>query len=154
MNTSILNAYLGDKADYYLRSFEKVSTKGTAWNWAAFLLGIGWLCYRGMYRYALIFGILVIVETVVEIMFSLPESISNGVTIGIWVGFGMLGNTIFKMHCDKQMALIESMPLSDDERLAVAAAKGKPSMANGFLGMFLFIVAIIALIYLIEVILG
>ena len=150
MNASILSTFVGKKAEYYLNAFERIAARKTVWNWAAFLLGIGWRCYRGMYRYAMIIGIFIIVESAIEVIFMLPDSISNGVTIGIWVASGLLGNTLYKMHCDKQISMIESLPLSEDECLAIAAAKGKTSMLMGFLGFFIFMVVLFGVLFLLQ----
>ncbi len=54
-----LTAYVGPKADRYMRRFGKFTRTGAtrfefSWNWSAALVGMGWYLYRKMYGWALL----------------------------------------------------------------------------------------------------
>ncbi len=143
MDSPLLRAFLGSKADYYIPRFEAIKQNKTRWNLAAFIFGIGWLSYRGMHKYAAIIGIVIIVEAVVELLFNLPDSVTKGVTIGLYVAFGMLGNTVYKIHTFKQIEKIQSMGLSESEQMTLANKKGKTSILAGFIAIIIFVALIL-----------
>ena len=75
-------------------------------NIAAFFLGVVWLFYRKMYSYGFMAIGLIVVIGIVEIFLGIE---SSGANIGLAVAFGMLGNTLYKHHVDKQIAKIRQL---------------------------------------------
>ena len=150
MSDTLTNSFVGKNADYYLEAFKNVSAKRTSWNWAAFILGIGWMFYRRMYLYAVIVGAVMTAVIILEMLFSVPVAISNGISMGIWVMYGMLGNTLYKTFVDKKIAAIEAGSGSEQEKLVLASSQGNPSILIGFTGFFLFAAVVIAVIILIP----
>ena len=75
-------------------------------NIAAFFLGVVWLFYRKMYSYGFMAIGLIVVIGIVEILLGIE---SSGANIGLAVAFGMLGNTLYKHHVDKQIAKIRQL---------------------------------------------
>ena len=130
--------FMGEKANFYLTAFEKISAKKTSWNWPAFLLGIAWMCYRGMYRYAAIVAGTICVVTALEMAFGLPAVLGQGFSMAVWVAFGLLGNWCYQRHVEREIAELDAKGLSDEELLSMAAEKGKPSVLMGFVGFFVF----------------
>jgi hypothetical protein len=64
-----LRAYVGARADYYLRMWHSLRTRETSRagvNKSAFFGGLAWLFYRKIYRPALIVMLIVLIETVVS----------------------------------------------------------------------------------------
>ena len=150
MDSPILRAFLGTKADYYIPRFEAITQNKTRWNWAAFIFGIGWLSYRGMHKYTAIIGIAIIIETVIEVLLNLPDSVSNGVTIGLYVAFGLLGNTAYKVHTFKQIEKIQSMGLSESEQITLASKNGKTSVLAGFIAFIIFAALLVGIMFVIP----
>lgn len=61
-----LAAFIGGKAQKYLRKFRKFSIDGidrfsATWYWPAFLVGFWWLLYRKMYLWAFVYLILLMI---------------------------------------------------------------------------------------------
>jgi len=150
MDTPILRAFIGEKADYYLAAFEKISEKKNSWNWAAFCLGIGWLCYRRMYLYAAIIGVVMVVEMVIESALAVSDVVSSGISLGVWIAFGILGSRLYKAFTDKQIARLEAESVVGDPVLATAAARENPSMLMGFVGFFVLLALLFTVFFLLP----
>jgi len=148
MNDEPRCAFIGKNVDYYLDAFEAVSLRKTRWNWAAFLLGFVWMFYRRMYLYAFIIGALSFIQCMLEEVQMIPLGASIGIYIGIGVAFGTMGNAVYKMHVDKQLKMLRSSKLSDDEFVKLAAERGSPKVLAAFVGIFLFVAVFHATIYL------
>lgn len=143
-----VRAFVGAKHDYYREKWESMARKNNqiSWNWAAFFLGMFWLAYRKMYRYtALMFG-LILLLVIVELIFDIN---TNGGNIGVAVVFGMLGNSWYREHVLKQVALVSAVTppgLLESE----LEARGGTSYGAAF-GTF---GALLAVLFLIALVLG
>ncbi|MEG1092304.1 MAG: DUF2628 domain-containing protein [Acinetobacter sp.] len=101
--------FVGAKYEsYYQAQFEKITPKKqyAGFNIAAFFLGVVWLFYRKMYSYGFMAIGLIVAIGIVEIFLGIE---SSGANIGLAVAFGMLGNTLYKHHVDKQIAKIRQL---------------------------------------------
>ena len=98
--------FIGEKyASYYQAQFEKITPKKqyAGFNVAAFFLGVIWLFYRKMYSYGFMSIALIVFIGIVEALLGID---SSGANIGLAIAFGMLGNTLYKHHVDKQITKI------------------------------------------------
>lgn len=100
--------FVGDKYQkYYQEKFNKITPKKTmsGFNIAAFFLGIIWLFYRKMYALGFIMiGVLFLIGWI-ETYFNIN---GYGSSIGLAVMFGMLGNSFYKQHVEKQIAKVKA----------------------------------------------
>lgn len=96
---------VGKKADYYLERWSKIerSQNKTSWNWMACLWPVFWMAYRKMYLYAAIFGGIFVAESILQEILKYPNQISQGITVGMWVASGMMGNYLYKLYIDRQI---------------------------------------------------
>lgn len=72
VNANDIKAFVGQKADYYLPRFRRMTRSGrnTSWNWAAFIFGPLWLLYRKMYTLGAVVILLELVQSAItEIAF-------------------------------------------------------------------------------------
>ncbi|MEE0929180.1 MAG: DUF2628 domain-containing protein [Acutalibacteraceae bacterium] len=74
MSDAELHSYIGKNSSRYVDIFSKNRGKSffVSFNWAAGLFGVAWLCYRKMYKYAVLFFALnILVSAVLSCGFAL-----------------------------------------------------------------------------------
>ena len=71
--------FVGKNHAYFARKWEIASKRRNrqSWNWAAFLVGFGWMGYRKMYLYSWIFIGVIGAEALCEIAFGFPSWLSD-----------------------------------------------------------------------------
>jgi hypothetical protein len=138
--------FVGKNYDYFLRKWGIAEQKKSkqSWNWAAFLVGFAWMAYRKMYLYSWIFVGVVIVETLCEYAFGLPEKLSNAINLGIAATFGWQGNSWYKRHVEQKVKEITKMNTPEQAKLELVRQGG--TNIGAAIGFFVALVAIITLV--------
>ncbi len=141
-----LRAFIGEKADYYMEKFEKFEKgNSVSWNWAAFFFGVLWMFYRKMYLYGLgALGFITIVNVALEIMKTSPV-INLGVSLWLWVGFGVFGNYIYYLFVKNKIKEIKEKNQNSQEIIQILERFG------GVNKLVLYIFGALAVIYLISI---
>ncbi|WP_456402382.1 DUF2628 domain-containing protein [Persephonella sp.] len=141
-----LRAFIGEKADYYMEKFEKFEKgNSVSWNWAAFFFGVLWMFYRKMYLYGLgALGFITIVNVALEIMKTSPV-INLGVSLWLWVGFGVFGNYIYYLFVKNKIKEIKEKNQNSQEIIQILERSG------GVNKLVLYIFGALAVIYLISI---
>jgi len=118
--------FVGKNHTYFARKWTEASKKKNqlSWNWAAFLVGFGWMGYRKMYRYSWIFIGVIAAELFAELIFGVPSSITSSINLGIAIGFGLKGNAWYQQHVNAQVDLILASRSADDARKELARVGG------------------------------
>jgi hypothetical protein len=93
INEEEYRAFLGNKADHYLRKFRFFGVRGTnsfavTWNWPAFFLGFIWMLYRKMYLWALVSFVIALTPV------AFPLTM---------IGWGIVGNYLYYSHARKKI---------------------------------------------------
>lgn len=157
-------AFVGSKADYYLRrwlpALEDMGNPGnaTGFNLAALLLSGLWLPYRKMYKPALIFfGVLLLEGFFEEIVYvgflSRPEAPGYlGRFVGLVAGVvcGGFGNEWYLSHAQKVITEIRSRGLAEDAYFEALAKRGGTNIAASLGFLLLFIVTGVLMTALLE----
>lgn len=106
-----------------------IATGSGTWHWPSFLLGPVWMMYRKMYRLAALWVGLLLLISVVETLLPVPDSLSLIITVALSVATGMLGNTWYLAHCQRQIARARTSSGGDEARLrSELAARGGTSV--------------------------
>ncbi|MGR6033932.1 MAG: DUF2628 domain-containing protein [Candidatus Nitrosoglobus sp.] len=110
INSDVLQNFVGKNFEYFRKKWEIAERKESkfAWNWAAFLIGPIWLAYRKMYLYLGILIAFIIIESLIDYAFNLPNSTSNAIDAAIGFVFGNQGNYLYKLHVDRKVKQIIS----------------------------------------------
>ena len=116
-NEASARAFVGTKYDsYYRGKWSRMDNRSTsAWNWAAFFFGPFWLAYRKMYSYVWTYLGCFAAADIVILALRLDKYIGSGVSMGLAVQIGRLGNCWYKDHVTKRIAAIGR---EDAQRLA------------------------------------
>ncbi len=150
-------AYFGRQAPYYMRQLQRRRTDTpTQFNWAAFLLGFGWMIYRRMYLVALCAFILLSLEGMVEslVLYAIgvdERSMSgfNG-AMGLLLGalLGALANRIYLWDARRSIreVLAHHGHLHEAEVLARIARRGGTS----WLAIIVLLVAALLVVVLVD----
>ena len=136
---SELRAFVGLRADYYIRKWAPrlVDSEGdVGTNWAAFFLPFTWLCYRKMYRFALIFTLVLLAEAVVqEVVFvsvlgmaTTPVAVHLIVNVLASIICGLYGNAWYLSHATRIIADVRAQGYDDHQVLRILARRGGTSM--------------------------
>lgn len=148
-----VDLFVGRKADYYNRKWEKAAQKnGLSFNIAAFLLSFLWLGYRKVYKpiflFAALFLSIDIILYIVKFEYAL-SSFSNPIdrAVGSAVTFilAFYGNAIYKRHVDKKIQTINETVGNASEQEDLYKKKGGTS----WLGV-LWAILILSFVYLIP----
>ena len=135
--------------EYFERKWEiaSQSKKQLSWNWAAFVLGLGWMAYRKMYRYSWIFIGVIGLEVIAELAFGLLAAVSTGLNLGIAISFGLKGNTWYQRQVEQSVQQTMATRTPEQARLELAR-KGGTNMgaAAGFIAALFVLVVLIAAI--------
>ena len=141
-NEEQMRAYVGEeKADYYLKHWRLQSTK---MNWAAFFITGFWMIYRKMYAYAAIFFAIIMTESFLSEIIAVsvfglettPSAYDSAMNIAVAVTMGMMGNTMYRRHVEKQIA----KEGTDLDRLKMLGGTN-PLAAWVSLGIFILLIA-------------
>jgi hypothetical protein len=157
-----VRAFVGPKADYYLKQWRPVlEGKGnvrsaTGFNWTALLLSGLWIPYRKMYPVAAIFFVVSlgagIVEDIICGFLGRPEA---PVLLARLEGLvastvcGRFGNAWYLSHTQKTIAKLRGLGLQEDAYFQVLARRGGASIA-AVLGFWLLAICASALIFLLT----
>lgn len=139
----LLRAYVGKKANYYLRKWEKfVEGSYRSWNPASFFLSAFWLGYRKMYGYFIIYLVILSMEGIVSRIIVGHDT--NFVSIILSLIVGLLGNHIYYFFAKRKIKKMKTKGMSDEElKLALAKVGGTSWKFILFLFLFCIIYGII-----------
>ncbi|WP_457622140.1 DUF2628 domain-containing protein [Persephonella sp.] len=142
-----LRAFIGKNSEYYIDKFKKFEEgKSISWNWSAFLFGVLWMFYRKMYVYGLIALAVIFIINVFIAALGINQVISTGISLWLWIGFGMFGNYIYYIFVKNKIKKIKENTRSDNI-LEILSKKGG---VNRFV---LYFFSAFAIIYLLLIIL-
>jgi hypothetical protein len=112
-NSGLYAAFVGPNSDYYIQQWERSPGRWRSWNWSAFFFGDGWLLYRKLYGYAVIFALVRLLITLLtsslepfhdDLLNSLVSMVMPySILINIFVG--LYGNGLYQRQADKKIAL-------------------------------------------------
>ena len=131
---------IGERSDRYLAKWQMFNTgRRRSWNWAAWLLGPGWMIYRKMYLFAaLAFGIMIL-EVILGTALGIPSALSSALNLAASLVFGFYGDYWYKLHADRVTLKIHAKHRdTQKQRDALVRAGGTSVMA------FLCLVMIVA----------
>jgi hypothetical protein len=100
--------FAGPNAAYYILKWDVMRDRLMSWNWSAFFFGEGWLLYRKMYLYAIIYSVVrVLITPFLTSITLFGDSLLNDVapmlmpyTIILNLLIGLYGNHLYKLHAD------------------------------------------------------
>lgn len=143
--------FVGKNHEYFARKWEIASKHKNrqSWNWAAFLVGFGWMGYRKMYLYSGIFIAVIGAETLCEIAFGFPGWLSGAVNVFMACFFGAQGNTLYQRHVDKQVDAILASHPPEQARMELTRRGG-----TNFGAAIGLVVALLVLLTLIVAVVG
>jgi len=131
-----LELFVGAKYPVYAAKWRRMAQKGRAisWNWAAMMLFVGWLGYRGLYRIAFIFIAVDAAEFAVESAFDTPAYASGLFSLAIGLVATLNANRWYRQHAEQTIGAIAASapPAAVDAEIA---RQGAPSWKAG-LGLF------------------
>jgi hypothetical protein len=110
INEGEYRAFLGNKADHYLRKFRFFGGRGAnsfavTWNWPAFFLGFIWMLYRKMYLWTLVAFVITFTPV------ALP------LTMVVW---GIVGNYLYYLHARKKILDYHSLQSQTSTTLSLS----------------------------------
>jgi hypothetical protein len=142
----VLRLFVGPNYQYYSAQWRREETRRYTWNWAATFLGLGWLAYRKMYRYAAIFLAVVVGEILCEVAFDLSGSVENVLNLALFLTLGRIGNHLYKVHAEKSAAeIIGPGPLTESVKVRLSAQGGTSvGIALGYAAVFILLFILIA----------
>lgn len=144
-----IEIFVGKNHSYFTQQWESASKKKNqlSWNWAAFLVGFGWMAYRKMYRYSWIFIGVVVAELIAELVIGVPSSITSSINLGIAIGFGLKGNVWYQQHVNARIDQILATHTAGEARTELARAGGTNiGAAIGFVVALFVLLAMIGVI--------
>jgi hypothetical protein len=117
-----------------------------SWNWSAFFFAEGWLLYRKMYFFAIVYSLVRIAITPIFQSVVFGEDLPNLLflaaqphTLMLNMVLGLLADNLYKMHADKKIALAR-LEVRPEHLLLSVANKGGVSILS------LLLIPIIAII--------
>lgn len=162
-----IRAFVGSKADFYLDKWlPALNSTGnagnaTGFNWAALFLGGLWLPYRKMYRVAMIFYGIILLEIVFEDIVYIgilgkpeaPGSLGRFVGIIAAMVCGGFANAWYLEHTQEAVTELRSQGLPEEAYLQELAKRGGTNIAASLGFLVMFLVAIVVLISLSDLLL-
>lgn len=104
-----IEKFVGKSFAFYQQKWQKSKADNNnpmSWNMAAFFLGLVWMVYRKMYKYAfIVFGVIV-VESIFEEMLGFSSAMTYAANIVFALIFGFYGNAIYQRHVNNKIAEI------------------------------------------------
>jgi len=145
--------FVGENYPYYARNWRRMEEEKRQpfWNWAAFFLGVGWMGYRKMYRYAAIFTAIILIELILEYVFKLEAGFRQVVNIANAVVVGNQANRWYLGHVETKLRELAA-PAGEIDYQQLARAGGT-SVGTGF-GVFGAVMVAAMLVVLILASLG
>lgn len=121
-----LGIFVGPRHDFYQRKWSQLSgvSAGPSWNWPAFFLGVGWLGYRKMYLYSVIYLGISFMLNFLWYIFDISDAATIGIILGVSVAFGAIGNQLYRAHAVEKCRQIQLTTHPDRLRLELATAGG------------------------------
>lgn len=145
---SELIAFFGPRASYYLQRWRGAAQgkQSMGFNWAAFLFAGIWVGYRKMYRVAMIFYAVVILETILEELLFLvvlgypetPNSIAFATSMAFALVCGLFGNSWYLAHARREIDRAKAEGLEGATLVRALAHRGRTSVwvALGLVGAY------------------
>lgn len=140
-----IRSVVGPKADYYLKKWRELDwgwRRGI--NWAAFFLSGFWLPYRKMYKAALIFYGIILLESILEWRVfgdETPRGLEGLVGLAAAIVCGAYGNRWYLAHATKVIMQVRAQELSGNAFMDAISKRGGTSIGAA-LGFFAVIVAV------------
>lgn len=133
INSSDIDTFVGQKADFYRQKWRKMyekkgsirrMQKAFTWSWPGFLLMNYWMFYRKMYLQGSVVTVMFISAALIEQTTKLN---STGYIIGLMIMFGVWSNGFYFHHVGKRIKEIRATTPPDqlDDKLRDA---GNPSL--------------------------
>jgi len=116
--------FVGDNASYYINKFSKIKQSGNkgSWNWSAFIFCTYWLIYRKMYTWGFVVAGIGLATS--------SMAISGFIGTGLSIYIGIMGNSIYLNHIEKELA--EANNLDEDAKQQLFREIGGTSMGAVF----------------------
>ena len=107
-------AFVGNKADYYLRKFRFFEGRGpygfaVTWNWPAFFLGFIWMLYRKMYLWSLAAFFIAFTPVAFPLLM---------------IGWGTMGNYLYYLQARKKILACKSHQGATPQTLSLVELGG------------------------------
>ena len=104
-------AFVGPNAAHYILGWDSMQRRRWSWNWSAFLFGEGWLLYRKMYLYAIVFSLTRLTLTpLLSSITPFGDSPLNQAilllmpyTMILNIALGLYGNHFYRIHADDKI---------------------------------------------------
>lgn len=144
-----IQIYVGKNHGYFERKWTEAAQRKRqqSWNWAAFLVGFGWMGYRKMYLYSWIFIGVVAAEMIAELVIGVPSAITSSLNLGIAIGFGLKGNAWYQQHVTQRVDQILASHAPEQARIELARQGGTNiGAAVGFVAALLVLLGMIGVI--------
>jgi hypothetical protein len=144
-----IQIFVGKNHGYFERKWKEAAQRKhqLSWNWAAFLVGFGWMGYRKMYLYSWIFIGVVVAELIAELAIGVPSSITSSINLGIAIGFGLKGNAWYQQHVNQRVDQILASHAHEQARIELARQGGTNiGAAVGFVAALLVLLGMIGVI--------
>ncbi|MEO7298559.1 MAG: DUF2628 domain-containing protein [Verrucomicrobiota bacterium] len=143
-----ITAFVGQNADHYFSRWTPLiqGQNWTSFNWAAFFLTGVWLLYRKMYKPALIFFGIIILESILEWSVfgdETPRGLERLVGLTAAIVCGAYGNRWYLAHATKVIVQVRAQDLPGNAFMDAISKRGGTSVGAA-LGFF----AAVALIFL------
>lgn len=133
--------FVGKNAGFYRLRWSVPGQGATpSWNWAAFFLGLSWMAYRKMWRYAtIVLGVTMLI-TFGEYLFDVSDEFAWFTTLIMVLAFGAYGNHAYQLHVrEKVRSIMATVP---PERVAAELARQGGTTVGGAIA---FTVAVVVL---------
>ena len=153
-NTDYESVFIGPNADFYLSKWEgRVGGHYAGFNWPAALFGGLWLVYRKMYRWAVLFFTILVVDAWTSVYIA-DGSIGDTWLFQTWDRFagivygavmGVIGNALYLRHSTAQIENLRASSMSHDAIVRELNAKGGVSVAGVIFVVLLGVALLFAL---------
>ncbi|QKW58791.1 DUF2628 domain-containing protein [Stenotrophomonas sp. NA06056] len=106
------------------------------WHWPGFLFGVIWMMYRKMYRMAAIWVGVLAASSVVEAFVDVPEALSLVINLGLSATVGVLANSWYLQHCQREIARAQSLNRDNEAAVrSMLAARGDTSVMGAVIAI-------------------
>lgn len=143
---ALYERFVGPNASHYIIRWDSMKDRIWSWNWSAFFFAEGWLLYRKMYFYAIIYSLIRISITPFFASLAFADGLPNLFflavqphTLVINVVLGLIADHLYKVHADKKIAAAKSI-IKPEHLLLGVSSKGGVSLIS------LLLIPVIAII--------
>ena len=126
-----VRAFVGRESSYYWRNWQRASggSLRAGFNWAGFFLSFAWLCYRKLYREALIgFGVMAglgVLRGMAEYATAMNlKAVARVEDIAVAVTIGMIGNGLYLRQAQRVIGAARAQEPDLERREALLRARG------------------------------